>query len=206
MSKGSSIQVVTASTSPSHHARIGPNAIIQTIQALKESYGDVQAAAMLRHAGQAHLIDYVPTGMVDEAEFYALVTLLTDQLGLAGAQQVLRRSGQLTAHYLLQHRIPRPFQQLVRMLPRCIGLALLLVAIRNHAWTFVGSGTFQFTLGRPPKLTIMTGQYASEAAYSFYGGTFETLLRALIDRNTRLEAAACQGPDATAQVYAVLSG
>lgn len=206
MSKGSSIHVVTPSTSPSRHAKIGPNAIIQTIQALKEVYGGVQAAAVLRRAGQAHLIDYVPTDMVDEADFYALVTLLTDQLGLERAQQVLRRSGQLTAHYLLQHRIPRPFQRLVHTLPRRTGLALLLFAIRKHAWTFVGSGTFQFTVGKPPQLTITPGQYAGEAAYSFYGGTFETLLRALIDGNIRLETAACQGPGATGQVYAVTFG
>jgi len=175
-----------------NQARIGPNAIIQTVQALKECYGPDQATALLQQSGQAWLIEYHPTEMIDEQLFRDLVLLLVEHLGVADATRILERSGQYTARYLLQYRIPGPFQRLLKLLPHRPALALLLLAISKHAWTFVGSGTFTYTLGRPPQLTIASGIQARGAIAGFYAGTFETLLQTLIDAQTRVVPVAAQ--------------
>lgn len=184
-----------------NQARIGPNAIIQTVQALKECYGPDQAAALLQPGGQAWLLDYHPTEMIDEQLFRDLVLLLVEQIGVADANHILQRSGQYTARYLLQHRIPGPFQRLLKLLPRRLALALLLVAISKHAWTFVGSGTFTYSLGRPPQLTIASGIQSRGAIAGFYAGTFETLLQSLIDAQTHVVPVAAQADGDNRCIY-----
>lgn len=187
MSQERSAHVLPQPGSLPTHARIGPNAIIQTVQALKEFCGVPQAIAILQKGDQAHLIDRLPSAMIDEQEFHALVWALVEQLGPAQTQQILRRSGQLTALYLLQHRIPKPFQWLLKVLPRRVGLTLLLTAISKHAWTFAGSGQFSFTVGKVPRLTITRVVQSSEAISGFYAGTFEQLLQTLIDARSQVQ-------------------
>lgn len=204
MSGNSSAQAATPSVSLEQSARIGPNSIIQTIRALKEMYGVERAEDILRQAGRPELGDYIPTDMVAEREFDDLVLLLDNQLGSAAARQVLLRSGQLTAHYLLQHRIPRLFQSLLKIVPRRVGVALLFAAIGKHAWTFVGSGTFRYTLRNPPGFTVVSGIAAAEAVSGFYAGTFEQLIRSLIDAQARVNLTECHADTGTQCVYVIL--
>ncbi len=206
MSKDSSVHTVshTPSLHPPTHARIGPNALIQTVRALQEICGRAEATAILERGQQAHLIDYTPTDMVPEADFQALVLLLTTHLGVEQATHVLRLSGQYTAHYLLHHRIPRPFQQLLKVLPRRLALALLLFAIRKNAWTFVGSGTFTYRVGQETQLTIVSGIHSNGAVCGFYGGTFATLIQQIIDAQARVQATRSQGGEDSRCEYVVL--
>ncbi len=171
----------------SQQAKIGPNALTQTVRALREVGDEAQLVAVLRQCGQEYLLQETITEMVDEQAFADLVTALTKQLGLSQAQQVLQRSGQLTADYLLVHRIPRLFQWLLRVMPRRMRLKLLLVAISGHAWTFVGSGNFQYDISDTPQLSVVTQLHPAEAVCSFYRGTFNQLFRKLIDARAQLE-------------------
>lgn len=174
-------------TSATHTNRIGPNALIQTVRALREQLGNVQANQLLQQGGQGYLIDHQPTAMVDEKAFMDLVAALVSALGVAQTKQVLARSGQLTALYLLQHRIPQSFQRLLKLLPRHLALALLLFAISKHAWTFVGSGAFRYRLGRTTALTVHSSIQPVAAVHGFYGGTFEHLVHALIDAQAEMQ-------------------
>ena len=208
MSKDSSTHTISHPT-PLHtpaHARIGPNALIQTVRALQEICGLVQATAILEQGQQAHLIDYTPTEMVPEADFNALVLLLTAHLGVEQATHVLRVSGQYTARYLLQHRIPRPFQRLLKVLPRRLALALLLFAISKNAWTFVGSGTFTYRVGKETRLTVASGIHSKGAVCGFYGGTFATLIQQIIDVEAQVQATRCQVGEDSRCEYVVLFG
>lgn len=171
-------------------AKIGPNSLTQTVRALRESYDEAQVAAILRPCGLEYLLHQTVTEMVDEESFAALVTVLADQLGPEQAQRVLHRSGQLTAGYLLQHRIPRPFQWLLKPLPHRLALKLLLAAISRHAWTFAGSGSFRYEVGQTPQLTVTTHIHPAEAVCGFYGGTFAHLIRVLIDGRAQMETTA----------------
>ncbi|NJP07021.1 MAG: bacteriochlorophyll 4-vinyl reductase, partial [Chloroflexaceae bacterium] len=138
---------------------------------------------------------HLPEHMIPEQMFYDLVRMLLEQLGPQATATVLRESGQRTADYLLAHRIPRPFQRLVRILPRQVGLTLLLLAISGNAWTFVGSGRFCFVTGRTARILLAhrTAESASlfvPAACSFYGSTFEHLLQVLIHPDTQVQPVA----------------
>ena len=178
---GAAVAAPTASP-----AKIGPNALIQTVRALREQTSDAKIAAILRQCQQEALLVEEPSAMVDEQLFETLVGAVSDQLGVELAQQILWRSGVLTALYLLENRIPRPFQHLLRPLPPRPALALLLAAIRQHAWTFVGSGQFTYRVWRTPQLTVATHIQPIDAVCGFYGGTFEHLFRTLVATQTRV--------------------
>lgn len=189
---------------PAVEAKIGPNALIQTVRAVREAYDEAVLLRILRQSGQTNLLDHEPAQMVAESEFAALVAALTDQLGAAAARRVLHRSGELTAAYLLQHRIPAPFQRLLKILPRNPALKLFLFAIGKHAWTFVGSGTFTYHVGTETRLQIVSGIQPAEVVSSFYGGTFEYLLRALIDPCTQVQPESTAAAPQTAKcIYKV---
>jgi divinyl protochlorophyllide a 8-vinyl-reductase len=177
-------------------ARIGPNAIIQTVHVLRDQYGTSEADALLERGGQAHLLHELPTTMVDEDEFHTLARALLEQIGPEQTAQVLYESGQRTADYLLAHRIPRPFQRLVKMplLPRRVGLYLLLWAISKHAWTFVGSGAFRFAVTNRPTIRVTVTHPSVMPVARFYGGTFAHLVYMLIDRQAIVQIDTSQPP------------
>jgi divinyl protochlorophyllide a 8-vinyl-reductase len=175
-----------ASVPAAQPAKIGPNALIQTVRALREQIRDAKITAILQQCNQESLLYEAPSEMVHERAFETLVGAVADQLGVESAYQILWRSGTLTADYLLEHRIPRPFQLLLRPLPPKPALALLLAAIRQHAWTFVGSGRFVYRVRQTPQLTVSTHIQPIEAVCGFYGGTFEHLFRTLVASQTRV--------------------
>lgn len=168
-------------------AKLGPNSIIRTVEALQETYSLPQAHAILQQGGLPDLVDNLPTSMVAEDEFIRLVNVLLSQLGSEQTKRILRRSGQLTAFYLLQHRIPPFFQKFLKVLPPSVALTLLLIAISKSAWTFVGSGAFSFS-GGPQAVIVIANRTPNPPipaeVCSFYAGTFEQIFRVLIDPQT----------------------
>jgi divinyl protochlorophyllide a 8-vinyl-reductase len=172
-------------TAPTN-AQIGPNALIQTVTALRAIYDDDQTAAILARSGQLSLMDEHPADMVPECEFDRLVQAMADALGEDCARRVLHRSGALTADYLLAHRIPGLFQRLLRFLSHPWGsqglaMRLLLLAVSKNAWTFVGSGAFSYGFGDRAVIRVVSSIHPVGAASGFYGGTFERLVHSLID-------------------------
>lgn len=176
---------------------IGPNALIQTAAALYELEAD-SAAAVLLDAGEPMVREHPPDDMVDERRFAALVATLVRRLGEERAERVLVRSGSLTADYLMVHRIPQPFQWLLRRLPRELGLRLLLGAVASHAWTFAGSGRFRYELPGEGVVELAIddcpacrGLVTEHPVCGFYAGTFERLFRRLVDDRIRVHEAGC---------------
>lgn len=176
---------------------IGPNALIQTAAALYELEPG-SAAAVLLDAGEPMVRDHPPEDMVDERRFAALVATLVRHLGEERAERVLVMSGSLTADYLMVHRIPQPFQWLLRRLPRELGLRLLLGAVASHAWTFAGSGRFRYELPGEGVVELAIddcpacrGLVTEHPVCGFYAGTFERLFRRLVDDRMRVQEAGC---------------
>lgn len=169
-------------------ARIGPNAVIQTAAVLRDRFGTARAAEIVQRAtGRA--LDTMPEHMVDEAEVRALVQQCLAQLGARQTRAVLRESGHRTAEYLLAHRIPRPVQLLLKLLPAPVGVRILMTAIGRHAWTFAGSGHFHVHAGRRTTFAIddcplCRGLTLEAPICDYYAGTFERLLSTLIRRDT----------------------
>jgi divinyl protochlorophyllide a 8-vinyl-reductase len=141
--------------------------------------------------------------MVDEAEVSRLHRVLRSELGERAAFAVARDAGLRTGDYLLGHRIPRPVQRLLKALPPALASRVLLSAIRKHAWTFAGSGTFSAQAGQPVVLTIRNnpmcaGQRSDVPICDFYAATFERLFRVLVDPRTSVKEVTCEarGDDA----------
>ena len=187
-----------AAASPGSHAgRIGPNAITRGAEVLPALLGTAGAQALFESAGLSAHWRAPPHDMVDEADVARLHAELRQQLGATLAGQVARRAGERTADYLLAHRIPRPVQALLKVLPASLAARVLLAAISRNAWTFAGSGDFKASAGRPCVLTLRNnplcrGAATDAQACDFYAATFERLFRVLVHRQAEATETACE--------------
>ncbi|MBX0328063.1 bacteriochlorophyll 4-vinyl reductase [Oscillochloris sp. ZM17-4] len=191
-----------------HVARIGPNAIIQTIAALRESYAPEELPALLAGDAAGYLSE-LPHAMIPESDFHDLVRLLVARMGGERAGEILYRSGERTADYVRANRIPAPIRTVLGLLPAPISLRLLLLAISKHAWTFVGSGVFRFGLGRAPSVSIgrpddQRAADISGALCRYYSGAFTQMLRRVVSQRIDLRETACQSHGGDACVYQIV--
>jgi divinyl protochlorophyllide a 8-vinyl-reductase len=189
-------------------ARIGPNAIIQTVAALREEYAPDVLPGLLTGDAAGYL-SHLPHEMIPEGEFHELVRLLTARLGVERAGAILYRSGERTADYVRANRIPAPIRTLLGLLPAPISLRLLLPAIRKHAWTFAGSGIFRFDLGRTPSVSIASPSSQETAVIApalcrYYCGAFTQMLRRLVSPRISLSETSCQAHGDRACVFQIL--
>jgi len=183
---------------PDAAPRIGPNAVLQTLRALRELEG---AEAEERTLTRAELPGHWQEGqgMIPEAWFVRLVSALRGCLPSPRAVAVLRRAGHYTAEYVGRRRIPRLFRILLAIVPARLGLPLLIVAFRRHAWTFAGAGRFDFE-GRFPGTLLLDGcptcrdgaGQVSGGAGAYYEAAFQELLR-LGARDALVREVDCQG-------------
>ena len=179
--------------------RIGPNAILQGLVALTDAVGEPAARALMAHAGlQAH-VDSPPTTMVDERDVQALHRTLRRELGVPRARAIGRHAGLLTGDYLLAHRIPAPARAVLPRLPAAWASRALMLAIRQHAWTFCGSGVFAVlpaVRGEPLRVSISStatgrGTQADEPLCDYFAATFERLFQVLVHPATEVQEIAC---------------
>lgn len=178
--------------------RIGPNAIIRALEALRAARGEAVSCEVLRAAGLIAYADAAPTAMVDEAEVVRLHVAIAALLGDEDQATIAAESGRLTGRYLLAHRIPSAARVVLRALPAGLALPLLRRSIARHAWTFAGSGRFAWPPGDAIRLSGGPFALHPEAATllaPFYAATFETLLRALVDPRLSVTADADTAPD-----------
>jgi divinyl protochlorophyllide a 8-vinyl-reductase len=131
-------------------ARIGPNAILRIREALEHQSRDspdiatdiTGAEAVFAAAGLQHYLRDPPDAMVPEDHVTALQDALRASLCADDARTINQDAGARTARYLLTHRIPKPAQWIMRMLPAAASARFLISAIGHHSWTFAGSGHF----------------------------------------------------------------
>lgn len=182
-------------------AQIGPNTIIQVAQVLRDRLSPAFADLVLRDATQ-YTLATMPSRMVDEREAQGVVQALVRRMGATAATHMLREAGSRTADYLLANRIPRIAQLVIRVVPRRVGLMLLLKAMKANAWTFAGSGHFHVApSGRTPELVfencaMCRGMREGMPMCDFYAGTFERLIGVLVARNVRVSEVACMAQGA----------
>lgn len=174
-------------------ARIGPNAITRLDEAAADILGHAACERLFVEAGLAHHRLSPPEAMVDEADVVALHRSLLN-LHPDSAARVSREAGVRTARYLLAHRIPRPAQTVLRLLPPGLAARALIAAIGRHAWTFAGSGRFTAETRRGTVVCIEGGPFAeagtaAASLMAFYQAVFATLFGKLVSRGTRIEDA-----------------
>ncbi|WP_323696822.1 MULTISPECIES: bacteriochlorophyll 4-vinyl reductase [Thiorhodovibrio] len=160
-------------------------------------------AKIFADAGLEHYLNHPPSEMVPESEVIALQQALRAALPQEIASAVSRDAGRRTGDYLLAHRIPKPAQRLLKLLPPGPACRMLLKAVANNAWTFVGSGQYAFTMGRPVRVSIAQcpicrGATATVPVCDFYAGSFERLCQILVSPRARVHETQCQALGAAA--------
>ncbi len=171
-------------------ARVGPNAILQTEAALLEAGGTDLADRIFGACGLRAFRVTPPTGMVAEPNAARLLRAVAGHLPEDQADHVLRRAGHLTGTYILNHRIPGPVRTMLRLLPAPLSARLLLVAIRQHAWTFAGSGRVSTALGVPLTLSIDANPLAT-AFCPWHCAVFDLLFRELASQRVQVTHETC---------------
>jgi divinyl protochlorophyllide a 8-vinyl-reductase len=123
---------------PAGH-RVGPNAIIQTREALDAICGSEMRRTLFAAAGLGRWQEHDPDHLVDAGDVQALSAAIARALPSRKAERVLSMAGGLTGGYILANRIPPFAQRLLRALPARCALPVLLMAVKRHSWTFAGA-------------------------------------------------------------------
>jgi divinyl protochlorophyllide a 8-vinyl-reductase len=177
--------------------RIGPNAVIQLIAALK-ALGETEAMSRLfRETGSDAWLESPPEKMIPASEAARLHVGLRRCLPEPRAEAALALAGGLTADYLLANRIPRPAQAVFKILPARLSAWALMRLISAHAWTFAGSGVFSFAIdsgaeARIRENPLCSGLRTEAPACVWHAAVFEGLFRALVSPSTRAQETACR--------------
>lgn len=159
---------------------IGPNAVLQAVAVMEERLGKAETGSILLDA-QIHAL---PSGDHMIAEVQAL--RLHRWLALHEPMDcfaIAEEAGARTADYIIAHRIPRAAVWLLRHLPGWAAAPLLMAAIRQHAWTFVGAGVFSpqgawaFTIDRSRANDAMM---PPDSLFHWYAAVFTRLYRQLV--------------------------
>lgn len=160
-------------------AKMGPNGIIQTFNAIKARFGEHAAAQALIKADLKKYLAELPHEMVDEREFHRLARCVCETFDENSRNAILLNAGERTAEYLLQARIPKVFQALLKRLPTRWAAKLLLWSIAQHAWTFAGSGKFSHQVDTEIEASMLVREPARNEVALFYGGALQTLFQRL---------------------------
>jgi divinyl protochlorophyllide a 8-vinyl-reductase len=189
----------------SHGARVGPNAILQTVAALEARGGRALAERVLGHAGCAGYLDAPPEEMIPEQAAAAVLRALPACLAPTEARAVARDAGARTGGYILRHRIPAPAQLLLRALPARLAAPILMRAMAAHAWTFAGSGQVRVEAGRPARILIHANPLAVPGC-DWHCAVFETLFQRLVSAKCAVREVSCCARGAAACVFVIETG
>lgn len=170
---------------------IGPNAILQLLPMLDRIGGPDRRAQILAAAG----IFEVPDGqsMIAEGDAARLHRQLRqEEPDLAPALSA--KAGVATANYILANRIPRAAQWVLKALPKRAAARVLSKAIRQHAWTFVGSGQLEMPNAWTYEITdnpLIEGEHSDTCLCVWHAAVFERLYQVLVAPNCTCVETTC---------------
>jgi divinyl protochlorophyllide a 8-vinyl-reductase len=168
---------------------VGPNAILQSAEALRAEGGVPLMREVFARAGLDHMVRHPPETMVAEGDAAALHRAIRDTLDPDRAETVAREAGRLTGDYILAHRIPPRAQAALRALPAGLAGRMLLIAIKRHAWTFAGSGKVSITAF--PMTLAITGNPLAAPGCPWHCAVLQTLFRRLVEVETEVRVTTC---------------
>jgi len=197
---------MSGTTAPTAGARIGPNAILQLVPVLQDAAGPDWAAHVMAMAGVFELPD-PDAGLIDEAPAARLHQAMRLELPDV-APMLAREAGWRTGGYILDNRIPKKAQVLLRLMPARLSAPILSKAVAKHAWTFCGSGDFRLVGTWPPVFEIadnpvVRGEHSDTPLCTWHAAVFERLFSALCGRDWRATETACCAQGAPACRFAL---
>jgi divinyl protochlorophyllide a 8-vinyl-reductase len=178
-------------------AKIGPNAVIQLVAALRDRGLEQKLAPAFVASGVHGWLDSPPGEMVDAARVGRLYRAVRANLSPALDAALMREAGRRTAEYLLRARIPRPVQMLLKILPARLAAMSLLAAIRAHAWTFAGAARFsarsgKFAVMEMRENPLCVPDSAAHPACFWHEAVFQRLFEVLVSPQARVVETACE--------------
>ena len=181
---------MTPEKAPPETAVIGPNAVVQLADAMREALGADRAEYIFRQSGSSRMFFEPPTEMVDERVAAVLYQTLFAALPDEVASGIAAHAGARTADYVLKNRIPFVARTILRLLPATLAAPALSRAIEKHAWTFAGSGAFRYIPGAPLLFRIADNPLAMPGCV-WHRAVFERLFRRLVSRRTHVRQTRC---------------
>jgi divinyl protochlorophyllide a 8-vinyl-reductase len=187
---------------PSAPGVIGPNAVLQLIEALKAAGLYEVSAPVFATAGVADWLVNPPEKMVDQRGVARLHQAIRAVSSPEEGVALMAESGRLTADYILANRIPKPAQVLLKLLPPRLAAAAFVPAIKAHSWTFAGTGKFAGKAGSPTVFTLIgnplcAGERAAVPVCTWHAAVFQRLFQVLVSPRARAaetDCEACGGP------------
>jgi len=180
-------QAVRATTA---EARVGPNAILQSIEALNDLGGEVLTRRVFEAAGLVQLLELPPQEMVPQSEAAALHRAIEAELPGHMAVRVAVDAGRRTGAYILAHRIPKIAQRVLKLMPARWAGPMLLRAIERHAWTFAGSAQVSTDMRRPWQFVIHHNPLAIPGC-PWHCAVFATLFQTLVHPKAQVSQRGC---------------
>ena len=179
-----------ATRAPETAGRIGPNAVLQLIEALREQADADLTERIFASVDLTFLLSCPPTTMVDERIPARLFAALWRELPAKRAQRIAAEAGRRTADYIIANRIPDLAKSALGLSPPWLATALLLSAIEKHAWTFAGSGRCSTHL-RPTVQLIIEDNPMAMPDCCWHVAVFEQLFRRLVSPDTKVTHSEC---------------
>ncbi|NBD29038.1 MAG: bacteriochlorophyll 4-vinyl reductase [Alphaproteobacteria bacterium] len=161
--------------------RVGPNAILQMVEAVRMLSGPEVLDRVCAAAGMPGLVDNLPDRMIPAHDALSLHRAVAAELPQDAADRIAREAGRRTGDYILSHRIPAPARLVLRLLPGRLAGPILLRAISHHAWTFAGDARVTHDATPPMELVIHDNPLAMPGC-PWHLAVFETLFHRLVDR------------------------
>lgn len=161
--------------------QVGPNAILQMVEALRVLSGPEALDRVCAAAGMPDLVENLPDSMIPAQDALCLHRAVASELPRYAAHLVAQEAGRRTGEYILKHRIPAPARTVLRNLPRRLAVPILLRAISRHAWTFAGDARVLHHTTPPMGLVIHENPLAMPGCL-WHLAVFETLFHRLVDR------------------------
>lgn len=173
-----------------NEARVGPNAVIQLANAMRDRLGVTEARRFFDRRGLVELYDSPPEEMIGQSIPAELMSALWHDYDHGAASGIAADAGRRTADYIIANRIPSIAKLAFRLLPRRTAARLLLAAIERHAWTFAGSGLCE-TSGKGPHLISIRDNPLALPECCWQVAVFERLFRRLVFGRTKVRHIGC---------------
>ena len=174
-------------------SRVGPNAVLQLIEALRAAGLYPLMNAVFEAAELSRYLDAPPGDMIPETEAARLHRALTAMAPPTLARALAADAGRRTADYVMANRIPAPARLLLKAAPVRIAAPMLANAIVAHAWTFCGSGAVSWRRNNARRYTItIENNGLATPGCPWHAAVFQRLFRAMVHPNAAVRHPACE--------------
>jgi divinyl protochlorophyllide a 8-vinyl-reductase len=170
---------------------IGPQAVIQILLAVESLCGVVARDGIMRDARLRRAPEWnEPVREEKVARLHQAVRRRFPAL----AETITLQAGRATTDYLLDNRISKRAQVLIKNAPKAVAAWLLRQAQKQNARAFAGSGEVEFLSATVFELRnnpVLKGETAAAPVCHYHAAAFERMYQRLVDARVICREIAC---------------